>query len=94
LFFSDDFRSRIEGTAVDRLRAALPPGMARWHPFNRAEYLEATTLLPSYLLASQGDRMLMASSVEGRFPFLDHRLIEFANALNTRGRPFRVTSTL
>lgn len=26
--------------------------------------------------------MLMASSVEGRFPFLDHRLIEFANQLH------------
>jgi asparagine synthase (glutamine-hydrolysing) len=44
--------------------------------------MEARTLLPSYLLASQGDRMLMASSVEGRFPFLDHRLIEFANRLH------------
>jgi len=30
-----------------------------------------TTLLPGYILASQGDRMLMANSVEGRFPFLD-----------------------
>lgn len=26
----------------------------------------------------------MASSVEGRFPFLDHRLIEFANRLHPR----------
>ena len=29
------------------------------------------TLLSGYLLSSQGDRMLMAHSVEGRFPFLD-----------------------
>ena len=28
--------------------------------------------------------MLMANSVEGRFPFLDHRLIEFANRLHPR----------
>jgi asparagine synthase (glutamine-hydrolysing) len=34
-----------------------------------------------YLLSSQGDRMLMANSVEGRFPFLDHRVIEFAREL-------------
>ncbi len=40
--------------------------------------------MPSYLLSSQGDRMLMANSVEGRFPFLDHRLIAFANALHPR----------
>jgi asparagine synthase (glutamine-hydrolysing) len=82
LFLSDDFRAQIDGTATERLRATLPADVARWHSFNRAEYLEARTLLPSYLLSSQGDRMLMASSVEGRFPFLDHRLIEFANQLH------------
>ncbi|MFO1395094.1 MAG: asparagine synthase (glutamine-hydrolyzing) [Steroidobacteraceae bacterium] len=84
LFFSDDLRRQIEGTAIERLRADLPAGMDGWHPFNRGEYVEARTLLPSYLLSSQGDRMLMANSVEGRFPFLDHHLIEFANALHPR----------
>jgi asparagine synthase (glutamine-hydrolysing) len=39
------------------------------------------TLLPGNLLGPQGDRMLMGNSVEGRFPFLDHRLIEFAARL-------------
>ncbi len=82
LFWSADFAASIRGNALERLRGALPPEMPRWHPFNRAEYLEATTLLPSYLLSSQGDRMLMANSVEGRFPYLDHRLIAFANALH------------
>lgn len=28
--------------------------------------------------------MLMSNSVEGRFPFLDHRLIEFANKLHPK----------
>jgi asparagine synthase (glutamine-hydrolysing) len=84
LFWSDDFRSRVTGTAIERLRGALPAEMSGWHAFNRAEYMEARTLLPSYLLSSQGDRMLMASSVEGRFPFLDHRLIGFANELHPR----------
>jgi asparagine synthase (glutamine-hydrolysing) len=81
LFWSDDWRSQVSGSAVERLRADLPAQIGRWHAFNRGEYLEARTLLPSYLLSSQGDRMLMANSVEGRFPFLDHRLIEFANRL-------------
>jgi asparagine synthase (glutamine-hydrolysing) len=84
LFLSEDLRRQIEGSAVERFRDALPAGISRWHPFNRAEYLEARSLLPSYLLSSQGDRMLMANSVEGRFPFLDHRLIAFANALHPR----------
>ena len=32
-------------------------------------------LLPGYILSSQGDRVAMAHSVEGRFPFLDHRVV-------------------
>jgi asparagine synthase (glutamine-hydrolysing) len=80
-FFSSQMRERVRENAIDRLEAALPAQMTAWAPFNRAQYLEAKTLLPSYLLSSQGDRMLMANSVEGRFPFLDHRVIEFANSL-------------
>ncbi len=39
------------------------------------------TLLSSYLLSSQGDRMLMAHSVEGRFPFLDREVMALAGTL-------------
>ena len=84
LFLSEDLRRQIEGSAIERFRVELPADIGRWHPFNRSEYVEAKTLLPSYLLSSQGDRMLMANSVEGRFPFLDHRLIAFANELHPR----------
>ena len=84
LFLSEDLKSQVTGSAVERFRAELPGRIDRWHPFNRGEYVEARTLLPSYLLSSQGDRMLMANSVEGRFPFLDHRLMAFANALHPR----------
>lgn len=49
--------------------------------FSRAQFLESRLLLANYLLCSQGDRMAMAHSVEGRFPFLDHRLVEFAGCL-------------
>ncbi|MGH8249513.1 MAG: asparagine synthase (glutamine-hydrolyzing) [Steroidobacteraceae bacterium] len=82
MFWDPEFARQVSSGAEERLRAILPEDFHRWHPFNRAEYLEATTLLPGYLLSSQGDRMLMASSVEGRFPYLDHRLIRFANELH------------
>jgi asparagine synthase (glutamine-hydrolysing) len=84
LFWSEELRARVDGDAVTKLRDSLPAEMSRWHPFNRSEYIEAKTLLPSYLLSSQGDRMLMSNSIEGRFPFLDHRLIEFATRLHPR----------
>jgi asparagine synthase (glutamine-hydrolysing) len=38
-------------------------------------------LLPGYILSSQGDRVAMAHGVEGRFPFLDYRIVEFAATL-------------
>ena len=39
------------------------------------------TQLPSYILNCLGDRAEMANSVEGRVPFLDHKLVEFACGL-------------
>jgi asparagine synthase (glutamine-hydrolysing) len=83
-FFSDELNARLGGDAVSRLAETLPDDIQRWHAFNRAQYLEAKVLMAGYLLSSQSDRMLMANSVEGRFPFLDHRVIEFANRLHPR----------
>jgi len=78
VFFSGDLKSALAGyDALDDLRSQLPAEFARWHPLSQAQYLETTYLLPSYILSSQGDRMAMANAVEGRFPFLDHRLVEF-----------------
>ena len=80
-FFSEDLKSALGAGAEQVLTESLPSQMSRWHPFNRSQYLELKTLMPGYLLNAQGDRMLMANSVEGRFPFLDHRVIEFAARL-------------
>jgi asparagine synthase (glutamine-hydrolysing) len=63
------------------LRATLPDDIDRWLPMGRDQYVEAHTLLSGYLLSSQGDRVAMANSIEARVPFLDHRVIEFANRL-------------
>ncbi len=62
----------------------LPDDFKRWSPLARAQYIEATVFLAEYLLCSQGDRMGMAHSVEGRFPFLDHRVVGFCNQLAPR----------
>ena len=52
-----------------------------WELLQRAQFLEMSVFLPQYLLSSQGDRVAMAHSVEGRFPFLDHRIVEFCGGL-------------
>ena len=84
-FFSPQVRERLAGRdALQALAAQLPPEFARWAPLCQDQYIEARTLMSGYLLCSQGDRMAMAHSVEGRFPFLDHRLIAFANRLPPR----------
>ena len=46
----------------------------------RMTYLELKFRLPELLLM-RADRMCMAHGVEGRVPYLDHRLVEFALAL-------------
>jgi asparagine synthase (glutamine-hydrolysing) len=80
--FSSDFRERIGATEARReLLAQLPSEFARWTPLAQDQYLEVHTLLSGYLLSAQGDRMLMAHSVEGRFPFLDRRVVALAESL-------------
>jgi len=82
VFFSDAVRSEIlPDEAFAEIERALPKAYSAWTPFNQAEYLECAHLLPGYILSSQGDRMAMAHSVEGRYPFLDYRVVEFAAKL-------------
>ena len=80
--FSTDMRAALERRdPVAELLDRLPPEFSRWSPLAQDQYLEIQTLLSGYLLSSQGDRMLMAHSVEGRFPFLDENVVELANSL-------------
>jgi asparagine synthase (glutamine-hydrolysing) len=84
MFYSDELKLSLERDAVAYFEEKAGKTWPAWHRFNRWEYVEARTILPGYILSSQGDRMLMANSVEGRFPYLDHRVIEFAKSLPPR----------
>ncbi len=79
-FFSDDMRQAVAATGGD-LVPFYPDGFDSWDPLHRAQYLETSIFLTQYLLSSQSDRMAMGHSVEGRFPFLDYRVVEFCNQL-------------
>jgi asparagine synthase (glutamine-hydrolysing) len=80
-FFSDEMKAAIGPDRRCVAEIEYPVQFFSWGPLQRAQYLEASLFLPQYLLSSQGDRMSMACSVEGRYPFLDHRLVEFCNRL-------------
>lgn len=81
-FFSAEFAATL-----GRLRRPAKPDIiypghfSNWDHLQQAQYIEATTFLPGYLLSSQGDRVAMAHAVEGRYPFLDARVVEFCNSL-------------
>jgi len=81
LFSAEVREATAKFDEVGEMESALPPAYRSWSYFGRAEYLEARYLMPGYILSSQGDRMAMAHSVEGRYPFLDYRVVEFAARL-------------
>jgi asparagine synthase (glutamine-hydrolysing) len=84
-FLSAEARAELNGyDPLEELRASLPAEFPDWHPLCQAQYLEGAHLLPGYILSSQGDRVAMAHAVEGRFPFLDHRVVEFAARIPPR----------
>jgi asparagine synthase (glutamine-hydrolysing) len=71
---------------IESLAASLPNDFAHRSPLEKCQYVEMRTLLRGYLLSSQGDRMLSAHGVEGRFPFLDHHVIDFLASVPERFR--------
>jgi asparagine synthase (glutamine-hydrolysing) len=76
------FREQADAVDVSqRLLDSIPSVFGQWSPLNQDQYLECRTLLSGYLLSSQGDRMLMAHSVEGRYPFLDDGVVTLASML-------------
>lgn len=72
------------GDPVRNLMAQMPDAFHRWGNLSQDQYVEIRTLLHGYLLSSQGDRMLLGQSVEGRFPFLDKDVVALANRLPAR----------
>ncbi len=80
--FSNDVKSELNGySPLESLEEKIPEGFEKWGFLEKSQWLETSIFMSGYLLSSQGDRMAMANSVEGRYPFLDYRVIEFCNRL-------------
>ena len=81
-FLSPELRaSTADFDPLALFEARLPADIGNWTPLAQDQYVEAKSLLATYLLSAQGDRVAASHSIEARMPFLDHRLIEFANRL-------------
>lgn len=62
-------------------RSGIDSRIRGWHPVNRSLYFWIKLTLCNYILGTLGDGCEMVSSIEGRLPFLDHRLFEYAAKL-------------
>ncbi len=83
--FTDGLKETLAAySPLDELSAKLPEDFNKWDSLAKAQWIETTVFMSGYLLSTQGDRMGMANSIEGRYPFLDYRVIEFCATLPSR----------
>ena len=83
--FSNELKENLKDyDCIEELRKQLPSNFDNFSDLSKCQYIEMETLLPGYLLSSQGDRMTFANSVESRIPFLDRRLVELCATLPKR----------
>jgi len=83
--FSERLKITLDSySPLDELERNLPADFGKWDTLAQAQWLETTIFMSGYLLSTQGDRMGMANSIEGRYPFLDYRIIEFCAGLPAR----------
>jgi asparagine synthase (glutamine-hydrolysing) len=80
-FFNDGFLHSPNGETSKLVTDKLPVNFNKWSGLAKSQFLETNIFMSGYLLSSQGDRVAMGNSVEGRYPFLDYRLIEFCSKL-------------
>ena len=83
-YFNEDFLSGADTDFRKHLSKIAGDRFSSYDDLAQAQSLEFKVFMSNYLLSSQGDRMAMGNSVEGRYPFLDHRVIEFAAHLPER----------
>ncbi len=90
--YSDHTRGRLGDYCPEAEIAQIlnTEAMARWSPLAQSLYFSIKVNLPNYLLGPHGDRAASSAGIEAFFPFLDHRLMEFAarlpEDLKVRGR--------
>jgi len=84
-YFSDEIASSLRNyNPLSGAYSSIPENFKNWSTLAQSQFLETSIFMSGYLLSSQGDRVAMGNSVEGRYPFLDYRVIEYASKLPDR----------
>ncbi len=84
-YLRQEVRPKVDDAfLMERIEAILPSNWGQLSMLQRNQHLEMRTLLQGYLLSSQADRMSLAHGVEGRYPFLDHTLVDWVFHLPDR----------
>ncbi|MCW5318428.1 asparagine synthase (glutamine-hydrolyzing) [Nostoc sp. KVJ3] len=77
--YSPDFLAQFSHRDVYRMffnQIDVQEQLKGREPVHQSLYLWSKTILPNYLLRMLGDGVEMAHSIEGRLPFLDHKVVE------------------
>lgn len=93
-FYSADMKSQLfqpwvleqvsaNGDEAKQALRWLQRDVSRFDPVTQMLYIDTRANLPDDLLMV-GDKTAMANSLEARVPFLDYRIVEFAESLPTR----------
>ena len=80
-YFNEEARIKIEKENLDAIIKGHYTSYNQLGMLRQCQHVEMDNLLAGYLLSIQGDRVLMANSVEGRYPFLDKDIIAVAYSI-------------
>jgi asparagine synthase (glutamine-hydrolysing) len=73
-----------ESACIAQIRSASDSKFARANSLGQADFetvVDFETWLENHLLVVNGDRASMAATLEVRYPFLDHRLVDYIQSL-------------
>lgn len=79
--YTADLWKQLDGHSAYDYVSVPADRIQRWHPLNQSLYMGYQVMLPGLLMAAKGDRSTRHSATEGRYPFLDERVVEFCASI-------------